>query len=410
MAAETDRPSQSDKNIEAHSSGSGIQVIGDDNIVLGRSSFYNTGTIGAINHYHSSDIIEGHLIQYLADVQAQYRSFWQQHIAPLEPEANPLPQPVRQLFYADWFHTLEQKESSQAKKTEENLPQVKVTIRYRSFCKGSGIRKYRNNLRKRNCALGEPGAGKTVALHHIAATTANQIGVHKPQIPIYLPLNQYAGETDLATFIYNSLKRNIFPQLRTAGRPFSQILSSQRWLLLLDGYNEIGESVADKTGHRRAFLRALQQFSRHHRVQFVLSSRENFASDLTAYHTISIRPLSQLGIEHCLQLYAPKSAADILQQIVRQPTLYHLVTNPFRAKAIAQIYAPDAALPTTAVALYRQLVSHLIEREWRRCHANGTPFPRLKAGSPLSCKWQPICICNTQQQRNGRFTWRTKQI
>ena len=66
MAAETDRPSQSNKNIEAHSSGSGIQVIGDDNIVLGRSSFYNTGTIGAINHYHSSDIIEGHLIQYLA--------------------------------------------------------------------------------------------------------------------------------------------------------------------------------------------------------------------------------------------------------------------------------------------------------------------------------------------------------
>ena len=377
MAAETDRPSQSDKNVEAHLSGSGIQLIGDENIVLGKSSFYNTGTIGTINHYHSSDIIEGHLIQYLADVQAQYRSFWQQHIAPLEPEANPLPQPVRQLFYADWFHTLEQKESSQAKKTEENLPQVKSYNSLQVVLQRLRDPEISKQFTQKGIVLlGEPGAGKTVALHHIAATTANQIGVHKPQIPIYLPLNQYAGETDLATFIYNSLKKeHLPPSYGQLADHFSQILSSQRWLLLLDGYNEIGESVADKTGHRRAFLRALQQFSRHHRVQFVLSSRENFASDLTAYHTISIRPLSQLGIEHCLQLYAPKSAADILQQIVRQPTLYHLVTNPFRAKAIAQIYAPDAALPTTAVALYRQLVSHLIEREWRRCHANGTPFP-----------------------------------
>lgn len=391
MAAETEEPDYSDKNVEAHLSGSGNQTIGDKNIVLGELSFYNTGTIGAIYQLPLSDILERLVIGYLQDVQKQYRAFWQQHITSLETDSPPLPQPVRQLVYADWFQELQpQRNNQQAEKTENtenNETQAKSYDSLQAILQQLHDPEISKRLHQKGFVLiGEPGAGKTVALRHVAAVTANQIGAQSSYIPIYLPLNQYAGETDLTTFISNSLRQQHLPaSYAKLAEHFPQILPHQQCLLLLDGYNEIGESVVDKTGHRRAFLRALQQFLAKYHVQFVLSSRENFASDLTGYRTVTIRPLSQLGIEQCLQLYAPEFAAGILQQLTRQPDLYHLVTNPFRAKAMAQIYAPNNALPTTAVGLYREFVSHLIHRERQRCNANNTTF------SPPE-SWQPSIL------------------
>lgn len=389
MTSESEHPTGSGKHIEADLSGSGTQTIGDNNFVLGQSSFYNSGTIEAINHnhYHSPDFIERLYHEYLHDVQTQYRAFWQQHITPLEDQSTLIPQPISQLFYADWFQDLHSHYSQQADQTAADNRQVSSDNSLHAILQLLRDREIPKQFDKKGIVvIGEPGAGKTVALRHVAAVTANQLEAKRPYIPIYLPLNQYAGQTDFASFIGSSLKAKHLPSsFSQLAEHLPQILPHQRWLLLLDGYNEIGESIEDKIGHRRAFLRALQQFSHNFRVQFVLSSRENFASDLVAYPTITLRPLSQLGVEQCLHLYAPEHAPDILQQIARQPALHHLVSNPFRAKSIAQIYAPGTTIPTTAVSLYEQLVSHLVQHEKRRCLNNGIPFRPLEV-------WQPTIL------------------
>ncbi|MBK7181211.1 MAG: NACHT domain-containing protein [Chloroflexi bacterium] len=226
---------------------------------------------------------------------------------------------------------------------------------------------------------GEPGAGKTVALRHLAATYAMQSAEPDSPIPIYLPLNQYDGQESISAFISSSLSEKHLPlSFSQLAKHLEDILPHHRWLLLLDGFNEIGESRQDTIRHRQAFLRTLQTFVRDYQVEVVISSRENAIPDIKDFQIVNLRPLDQLGIEQCLYLYAPEYAPAILQELEKQPSLRHMVANPFRAKAIAQIYRPNSNLPTTPVSLFAQLTSHLVHRETTRCQAIGSYFPPIE--------------------------------
>lgn len=370
--------------------------------------------IGRDQHIHGDVIIgvpiEVHqlLTQYRQEVQQQYLEFWRQQVEETLSKPDYLPQPIGQIFYAEWFQKLQneitakeykanqkkepggvkESEATQDEKDGETNPSLTKSVTFvpdKTLPSLQAIFQMLHHPQNKQPATsglvltGEPGAGKTVALRHLAATYAMQLIEPDRPIPIYLPLNQYDGQESISAFISSSLsEKPILLSFSQLAKRLEDILPHHRWLLLLDGFNEIGESKQDTIRHRQAFLRALQTFVRDYHVEVVISSRENAIPDIKDFQIVNLRPLDQLGIEQCLYLYAPEYAPAILQELEKQPSLRHMVANPFRAKAIAQIYRPNSNLPTTPVSLFAQLTSHLVHRETTRCQTIGSYFPPIE--------------------------------
>jgi len=352
--------------------------------------------------------LQGLVAQYAEEVEDQYRQYWTQFVSPEQTESSPdIPQPALQRFKlvregrpftgstfgpmpvdtnrlsatsseeAVPAHSQSEKSTNEAGENRRRAPSSfdSLEATFNEIVIGQN---YTGVV-----VVAEPGAGKTLALHYFAAQQAQKLinGI-RTAIPIYLPLNQYSGQP-IGEFIADVLASdNALPFHVEVARRLEEIAKFLPLVLLLDGYNEIGDSGSrdELNGKPERLLSSLRHFIAENvtgMCTYIITSRPLTAGyDKDVCH-LQLEQLDDAGILQCVTIFAPDQVADLYAEFKAKPALREMMSTPFRVKAIADTFRFGRgrdrvrSIPESHGPLFQSLVSTLVAREEQKWVESG---------------------------------------
>jgi hypothetical protein len=186
------------------------------------------------------------------------------------------------------------------------------------------------SLFKKITVLGEPGAGKTTILRHLAVTMADGALPNLPDLPVYVELRSFveSGMEDLLDFVVsNFAKPYNFPDRSYLEKK----LKEGKAALLLDGLDEVlgGKSPeeAKKVYSRLAKLVTglATQFS------VVACRRAGWQGGLTGFHTLEVLDFDEPQIQEFVNNWFnsdPSKAKGLQQELEKNLRMNTLAANP----------------------------------------------------------------------------------
>lgn len=235
--------------------------------------------------------------------------------------------------------------------------------------------------------LGDPGAGKTTFLKHLAlglALDQPPLPALAQRLPILIPLAAYANELaqhdcSLQEFLAEYYHRQGIEDLPVADL-LRSALRNGRALLLFDGLDEVQE-----TGQRARIVNRVETFFAHHRQsgnKFVLTSRIVGYRDAplnapgvqtctlvdfdTAEQTAFVEKWSVV-LEEAIRGKNPEAAkaaaaekAELLAALQHNPGVQQLAANPLLLTILALMKRQGVVLPERRVQLYEHYVKTLL--------------------------------------------------
>jgi len=245
--------------------------------------------------------------------------------------------------------------------------------------------------------LGEPGLGKTTSLVHLAWEAANR-ALSKPpegsepsggspdEIPIYVELKYYNGETELETLLARRVNeilcaRNLMltPDLTESTRILKAWLAQPdaRFLLLLDGLNEVRPEFRIAA---RGALQALLNYP--HRI--VISCRERDYDESLRQHAAAfvLQGLQENEIRGYLrERLGTEGRALLHAEIYRDEKMRTLVANPLMLWLVCEVARvdPEERLPANRGRLFCTFVKAM-------------PGLRRKEGVPMPDVPQDVVV------------------
>ena len=212
--------------------------------------------------------------------------------------------------------------------------------------------------------LGEPGAGKTTTLLHLARDLIAEAEANVDELlPVVLNLSSWSPEKSIANWVIQEL--NIKYQVpQKISQPW---VEQQQLLLLLDGLDEV------RSEHREACVVALNQFQQQHSTEMVVCSRmrdyEALSNRLHFQSAIYLRSLTPAQINQ----YFDRLHVDLtgLKTLLEQdPALQELARSPLMVNMMVLAYQGVAAADIEEMLVVeerrRQLFNAYIECMFRR--------------------------------------------
>jgi formylglycine-generating enzyme required for sulfatase activity len=261
--------------------------------------------------------------------------------------------------------------------------------------------------------LGDPGSGKSTFVNHLALCLAahrlerragwlNRLPRWPKQeanaVPVIVILRDFARWLPEQTpqsephhlweFIVSRLKAQ---NLAFATAPLRRALEAGRAIVLLDGLDEI------PTKAQRIFVgNAIKALSeRYPRVRVVVTCRtlsyQDPAWQLVDFPTFVLAPFDEGKIDHFINAWYTELArlelmkteeavrlAKHLREVVHQPDLRQLASNPLLLTVMALVHTHRGRLPDARALLYEDTVDILLWR-WDQIKAGGDETaPRLR--------------------------------
>lgn len=187
--------------------------------------------------------------------------------------------------------------------------------------------------------LGDFGHGKTTLLKVLAARSAKRWKEGDP-IPVFIPLRRFfEGGQKLSDLVADALAHRVDLT--------QDIWRQHRWWILCDGFDELNAIHQDRPDWVRNRFDRLYQASRSPNVSLVISSRpilfmdpEARADYLKSFDRIMLEPFTDKQITQWLGKSKIGLTLDDLKdrglsEIVRTPVILDLVSQLFRAGALA---------------------------------------------------------------------------
>ncbi|MBN0047390.1 NACHT domain-containing protein [Streptomyces actuosus] len=232
---------------------------------------------------------------------------------------------------------------------------------------------------------GEPGAGKSTLTSHLARTLARiwlrdessslSAPLAEPVLPVRIAAHTLTGDADTwSATLDRAVRRSLGPSLIADPAPwlFQGRVSGARWLVLLDGLDEITDHESRKT-----VIKAIAQHARAESVyRFVITSRPLPDAELSPLRSAALGEyaLEPFGPEELREFAAKwfatqfgderraRAATDRFLQETEDSRLRELVQNPLLATiaAVNATVSPDRRLPTNRVSLYRSFFARLL--------------------------------------------------
>jgi DNA polymerase III delta prime subunit len=204
--------------------------------------------------------------------------------------------------------------------------------------------------------VGDPGSGKTTSLLQLARKAAQKLGNgHSYKLPAYVPLRGWTRAEDLLTLLSKSLSAH---GLALDSGILLQYLQEGRFLILLDGVNEI-HSSARESGAQQDLANFVDRFSNNQIV--ITTRREGYDPRILELPTVEIIPLGPKGMQDFLELYLGQEEGSALYDSIggleegewRGPySLVSLGRNPLMLWMIAEVYKTHGQMPTNRGMLF----------------------------------------------------------
>jgi NACHT domain len=218
--------------------------------------------------------------------------------------------------------------------------------------------------------LGDPGAGKTTMLRHLAFIMAEGVAPGLPDLPVYVELRNFidSGSPDLLAYVGDQwLRRYGFAE---SSDYLADRLLHGRAALLLDGLDEVlGGGTAEEA--RNAYSRVAEEINRlatcFPEVPIAVTCRQHgWLGGLHAFTLLEALDFDQRQISKFVDNWFGRDQvkAEQLKRALAQNTrVQSLATNPLLLSLIAIVFEGDLELPERRAALYQRCVEVLL-REW----------------------------------------------
>ncbi|MET0417133.1 MAG: NACHT domain-containing protein, partial [Actinoplanes sp.] len=215
----------------------------------------------------------------------------------------------------------------------------------------------------RMLVLGDPGAGKTTMLKHLALRSA-QPGPDAPILfPVLVGLRAFvdSGTDNILTFAAAQCEQKY--GFAGAAAYLPDRLDDGSALLLFDGLDE----VPDVEAYERAAREINRVSVRHPEVAIAVTCRRaGFTGGLDQFHVLEVLDFTGEQIDLFLGNWFSGREADrrdIRHSLSRNARMKTMAANPLILSLIAMVYESDLELPEKRTELYRRCVDVLL-REW----------------------------------------------
>ncbi|MER3416199.1 MAG: hypothetical protein C4297_08330 [Gemmataceae bacterium] len=210
---------------------------------------------------------------------------------------------------------------------------------------------------RRMVLMGDPGAGKTTTLQYYAHDLAESL-LQDPRQDLPCPLYLELRRCDEDRPIWDLLER----ESGLARAQLRQEFARGRWLVLLDGLNEV------RTTYQEAVKRDIEEMLREcPQVRVVITTRPGVETHRFRMPTFRLDVLSDSQMEELLRKHcatdAPR-AARFIRALRKHPKLWAWGRNPLHLYMLARVLErAKGELPPNRGQLMRLFVQALLQRE-----------------------------------------------
>jgi len=253
--------------------------------------------------------------------------------------------------------------------------------------------------------LGDPGAGKSTFVNHLALRLAQAVlkgdglellpgWTRGPLVPVHIILRDLArsphlSEGGTAAGLWAFVEETLAEAHLAGAAPALRERLDERALLLLDGLDEV-EAEA-----RRRVLDAVADFTLTHRRTPILATCRVYAYQepdwrLLGFEETTLAPFDEERIDHFIAAWYAEVArlglmsgseagerAAQLRDAARRPDLRMLAPNPLLLTMMALLHSSWGRLPEDRVQLYSEIVELLLAR-WEQSRLGREALTRAR--------------------------------
>ncbi|MDX2239860.1 MAG: hypothetical protein NW224_04165 [Leptolyngbyaceae cyanobacterium bins.302] len=232
--------------------------------------------------------------------------------------------------------THESSTSKRQEQQEEKREQIAVL---------EGLRKYAPN---HVLLVGKPGSGKTTSLRKLLWEEAErciqvivQAEIEIPQIPVLIELR------NLRSSVLGAIQEKLSWWLNLDDQRLKSFLRDQRFLILLDGLNELPSDQAWKE------VDQFRQLCTELNIPLIITTRELgsglFDGGITK---LEMLPLTETQMREFVCKHLPETGGELLRQI--QGRLQELAETPLLLQILCEVFADKGEIPENRGDLFRK--------------------------------------------------------
>ncbi|GAB4195041.1 MAG: hypothetical protein Fur006_41220 [Coleofasciculaceae cyanobacterium] len=219
--------------------------------------------------------------------------------------------------------------------------------------------------------LGKPGAGKTTFLQYLAVQ-CNQGRLQSHLVPVFIPLKNFAEDAlDAGNFSLFDYISQDFNHAGVSEQVVETLLSQSRFLILLDGLDEVPEAATDEV------IKQIRKLSeRYYKNQIVIACRIAAQEyKFRGFTEVEIADFKSAQIEHFAKKWfvavarnSPESGlqkASLFLEQLRLPgnqSIRELATTPVLLNLTCLVFQAKAEFPIRRSDLYKQGLDLLLIR------------------------------------------------